>query len=120
MLYQILLYVLIALVAVALLMLLRARKIKEKYVWIWLFLDFLALVVLLLPSKTIDSIAKYMGFVYGSSMVFTAVITVLVVTAIQQASALSRLEEEKRCLVEEIAILNNRVDALDKATQNSK
>lgn len=118
MLYQILLYVLIALVAVALLMLLRARKIKEKYVWIWLFLDLLALIVLLLPNKTIDSIAKYMGFVYGSSMVFTAVIAMLVVTAIQQASALSRLEEEKRSLVEQIAILNSRVDSLEKTVDS--
>ena len=113
MLYTFLFGGLIVVIAVFLLLLLRSRKIKEKYVWLWLGLDFLALILLVLPLDIVDTLSKYLGFVYGSSMVFSIVIVVLIFTAIQQAVSISRLEEERRVLVEEVAILNARVLELE-------
>ncbi|QPK93869.1 DUF2304 domain-containing protein [Actinomyces sp. zg-332] len=113
MIYQILLFALTVVLAIILILLLRSHKIKEKYVSFWLFLDISALIVLLLPSKIIDNISHFLGFTYASNMVFTGVMTILVITTIQQAVNISKIEEERRILTEELAIMQNRVDALE-------
>ncbi len=111
--------VLIILIAVLLVMSLRSRKIKEKYVILWLFLDILAFILLMLPVKLVDKISACLGFVYGSNMVFTVVIAVIIITAIQQSITISQLEENQRVYVEQIAILNNRISNLERKIEEN-
>lgn len=113
MIYQVLLFTLTILLAIFLILLLRSRKIKEKYVYLWLFLDVLALLTLVFPTKFIDGIAHFLGFAYTSNMIFTGVMCILVITTIQQAVNISKLEEERRILTEEVAIMQNRLDSLE-------
>ncbi|WP_341828962.1 DUF2304 domain-containing protein [Trueperella pyogenes] len=89
----------------------RGRVLKEKYVWLWLFLDLLALVLVLWP-QALYAISRLLGFGVPSNLVFFTVIAVLVVVEIHQAITVSRLEEERRRLAEEIAYLRHDVDAL--------
>lgn len=98
---------LVVLVAFLLIDLLRSRKIKEKYVWIWLALDLLALLLLFLPINWVETTANFFGFLYASNMIFAIVIAVLIFAVIHLSASISKLEEDKRVLSEEIAMLNN-------------
>lgn len=108
---QIISLVIIALIGVKLIALVRDRVIKEKYMWLWLFLDLLALIFVIWPTGLVK-ISRLLGVDVPSNLVFFAVLTVLVVVEIHQAITMSRLEEERRRLAEEISYLRHDVDQL--------
>ncbi|QTG76038.1 DUF2304 domain-containing protein [Trueperella pecoris] len=108
---QIISLVVVLAIAAALIGFVRGRVLKEKYVWLWLFLDLLALIFVLWP-QALYAMSRVLGFDVPSNLVFFGVIAVLVIVEIHQAIAVSRLEEERRRLAEEIAYLRHDVDAL--------
>lgn len=99
------------LIGIQLIRFVRHRVIKEKYVWLWLCLDILAIIFILWPSG-LTKIADFAGFDVPSNMVFFVVMAVLVFVEIHQAFTVSKLEEDRRRLTEEIAILRHDVDRL--------
>lgn len=117
--YKLLVVFVTLLIAVFLIRLLRSSKIKEKYVWIWLSLDLLALIAVLLPVNVMTDIAKALGFELASNMVFTVVLAVLVISVIQLSVTVSIFQEQRRRLVEEIAILRYELQELKKSSSTA-
>ncbi|USR79461.1 DUF2304 domain-containing protein [Arcanobacterium pinnipediorum] len=108
---QIVSLIVIVLIGIQLIRLVRNRVLKEKYMWLWLCLDFLALITALWPAG-LYALTSIVGFDVPANMIFFVVIAVLVVMEIHQAIAVSKLEEERRRLAEEIAILHHEVSTL--------
>ncbi|WP_067781752.1 DUF2304 domain-containing protein [Actinomyces vulturis] len=107
----------VLIIAWVILRLLRFHKIKEKYVWLWLFLDLLALISLLFPS-ILHKAATLAGFEVTSNFALTIVLSVVVALALHQAVVVTGLEEDRRRLVEEIALLRHDVTELQSHLPN--
>ena len=110
--YRIFTLVIVVCIGAVLIHLLRHRKIKEKYVWMWLALDVMALGGAIHPAW-VHSVARMAGFEVTSNMVFFAVILLLVVLSIHLAMVVTRLEEDRRTLTEQVAILRHDLDRLE-------
>lgn len=104
MIYRGILLLFILVIAVILTRLVQKKRIKEKYIWLWLSLDFFALLGTIFPSL-VDKVAHMLGFEVTSNMVLVAVISVLVFIQIHQSVTVTRLEEDRRVLTEEVALL---------------
>ena len=59
------------------------------------------------------AVARMAGFEVTSNMVFFAVILLLVVLSIHLAMVVTRLEEDRRTLTEQVAILRHDLDRLE-------
>ena len=110
--YRIFTLVIVVCIGAVLIHLLRHRKIKEKYVWMWLALDVMALGGAIHPPW-VHAVARMAGFEVTSNMVFFAVILLLVVLSIHLAMVVTRLEEDRRTLTEQVAILRHDLDRLE-------
>lgn len=110
--YRIFTLVIVVCIGAVLVHLLRHRKIKEKYVWMWFALDVMALGGAIHPAW-VHSVARMAGFEVTSNMVFFAVILLLVVLSIHLAMVVTRLEEDRRTLTEQVAILRHDLDRLE-------
>ena len=104
--YRIFTLVIVVCIGAVLIHLLRHRKIKEKYVWMWLALDVMALGGAIHPAW-VHAVARMAGFEVTSNMVFFAVIS------IHLAMVVTRLEEDRRTLTEQVAILRHDLDRLE-------
>ena len=102
--YRILLAVFILSIAIVLVRLVQKKQIKEKYIWLWLSLDLLAFLGASFPS-VVERIAHLLGFQLASNMVLVVVVAVLVVLQLHQSVVVTRLEEDRRRIIEEIALL---------------
>ncbi len=113
--YRIFTLVIVVCIGAVLIHLLRHRQIKEKYVWMWLALDVMALGGAIHPAW-VHAVARMAGFQVTSNMVFFGVILLLVVLSIHLAMVVTRLEEDRRTLTEQVAMLRHDLDALEART----
>jgi len=110
--YRIFTLVIVVCIGAVLIHLLRHRKIKEAGGGGWLALDVMALGGAIHPAW-VHAVARMAGFEVTSNMVFFAVILLLVVLSIHLAMVVTRLEEDRRTLTEQVAILRHDLDRLE-------
>jgi hypothetical protein len=114
-------HVLVVLVAVASLAfvgrLLRRRRLSAKYAILWLVLGGIALAVATFPGL-VDTPSRWLGIPSGVTVAFLGAITVLILVCVDYSWELSRLEEHSRTLAQEVALLNQRCDALEASNQD--
>jgi len=91
----------------------RKRKIREQYALIWLTLGFLILVFPFF-KKTLDVAANWVGIHYAPSLLFVFIVFFGIVLGIQFTVIISKLEEKSKKLIQEIGLLKNRVENLEK------
>jgi hypothetical protein len=84
--------------------LLRTRRMREKYA-IWWTLLALAVLVLALNPRILEWAADLIGIGEPTNLLFVASGSVLLAVCIQFSGELSNLEEDRRALCEELAIL---------------
>ena len=92
--------------------LLRRRRLREKYALLWLIVGAGVLLVAFLPVL-LEVAAETLGVRTPSNLLFFVASLVLLVVSVQLSTEVSRLEDETRCLAEEIAIVKL---ALDRAS----
>ncbi len=96
--------------------LVRRRQLREKYALLWLCIG-LAVAVLGLFPRLLDSLAHRVGVASGVSLVLFLGIVFLLLVCLHLSWEMSRLEEETRSLAEEVALLRTQVTtALRRAT----
>ncbi len=84
--------------------LLRTRRMREKYA-VWWTLLAVAVLVLALNPRVLEWAAHLVGIGEPTNLLFVASGSVLLAVCIQFSTELSNLEEDRRVLSEEIAIL---------------
>lgn len=99
--------------------LLRRRQIREKYVWGWLALALAIAIIGLVPGLAVY-LTEFFGFQLPSNMILGGAVLLLLFIAFNQSVEISRLDNDRRRLVEESAIsdlklrqLAERVSALE-------
>ncbi|MBK9159139.1 MAG: DUF2304 domain-containing protein [Micropruina sp.] len=83
--------------------LLRRRQIREKYVWGWLALALAIAIIGLVPGLAVY-LTEFFGFQLPSNMILGGAVLLLLFIAFNQSVEISRLDNDRRRLVEESAI----------------
>jgi hypothetical protein len=99
---------------VVIVVLTRQRKIREQYALIWLAMGSLILVFSLF-KRLLDLIARLVGIYYAPSLLIVLAIFFGLVLGIHFTVVLSRLTENNKRLVQEIGLLKNRVEQVEKS-----
>lgn len=92
----------------------RRKKIREQYALIWLAMSFL-IIVFSIFKKLLDLIARLVGIYYAPSLLIILVIFSGMVLGIHFTVVLSKLTEDNKTLIQEIGLLKNRVEHLEKS-----
>lgn len=93
--------------------LLRRGKLRERHTFWWLIAGALSLFVALFPA-VLDALAALLGIDVPVNLVFFVGIVVLFLVCIQQSTELTRSEERTRTLAERVALLEDRVRAVER------
>lgn len=102
---------------VLLLQLLRTRRMREKYAASWSFLG-VAIIVLAIFPELLERAAQLLGVAQPTNLLFFAGGLVLYLVCIQASVELSRLEEDRRVLVEEVALLRLEVEKITRRLED--
>ncbi len=96
--------------------LIRGRRLKERYALLWLVTG-VVLLVLSLWRGGLNTIAGWLGVSgYPPAILFAAAILFVIIVLLHYSTVLSRLEDEKTVLAQDLALLRQRVDELEHGT----
>lgn len=95
----------------------RQRKIREQYALVWLALGFLILVFSVF-TKMMDFLAHLAGIYYAPSLLIVLIIFFGMVLGVHFTLVISSLAENHRRLIQEMGLLKNRVEDLEKKILN--
>lgn len=94
----------------AILHLLRRRRLREKYAFLWLAVAAGVVVIGFFPGL-LSLGADALGVQTPSNLLFFVASLVLLVVSVQLSTEVSRLEDETRCLAEEVALIRMTLEA---------
>ena len=92
--------------------LIRRQKIRDEYSLIW-FAVALFFLVISISRPLIDTIAAFLGIEYGPAALFLIIITVVLWVLIRFSMLLSEHENKVRTLIQEHAILKERLETIE-------
>jgi hypothetical protein len=93
--------------------LIRGRRLKERYALLWLVTG-VVLLVLSLWRDGLNTIAGWLGVSgYPPAILFAAAILFVIIVLLHYSTVLSRLDDEKTLLAQDLALLRQRIDALE-------
>jgi hypothetical protein len=94
--------------------LIRGRRLKERYALLWLLTGFV-LLVLSAWRGGLNTIAGWLGVSgYPPAILFAAATLFVIVVLLHYSTVLSRLEDDKTLLAQDLALLRQRVDELER------
>ena len=95
--------------------LIRGRRLKERYALLWLVTG-VVLLVLSAWRDGLNTIAGWLGVSgYPPAILFAAATLFVIVVLLHYSTVLSRLDDEKTLLAQDLALLRRRVDDLERA-----
>jgi len=95
--------------------LIRGRRLKERYALLWLVTG-VVLLVLSAWRDGLNTIAGWLGVSgYPPAILFAAATLFVIVVLLHYSTVLSRLDDEKTLLAQDLALLRRRVDDLEHA-----
>lgn len=94
--------------------LLRRRQLRERHAIWWLVAGGLALVAGVFPT-TLEWAASIVGVEVPINLIFFVSIAILFLVCLQHSSELTKLESKTRILAEHIALLELRLDELERS-----
>jgi len=93
--------------------LLRRRRLREKYAALWITVAVVVMIGVLFPNL-LERAAVLVGVTLPINLVFFLGLLLLLVVCVQLSAEVSTLEHETQTLAEEIALLRNRVERLER------
>ena len=96
---------------------LRRHRLRERHATWWLFAGGLALIVGIFPASLVGA-AKLLGVELPVNLVFFVALIILFLVCLQQSSELTSLEAKTRTLVEQAALQDLRIRALEDAVEH--
>ena len=100
-------------------MLVRDNKLEEKYSILWFIFAILILILTIFP-KIIDNVAKFFGIYYAPSLLFLIGFIVLTIYIIHISIVLTKQNKKIVKLVQEHAILEDRLEKIEKNNNKEK
>jgi hypothetical protein len=97
----------------------RTRKLKEEFALLWL-LTSVVLVLTPLVIDYLDMVAYALGIEYPPALIFLLAIITLLLILFQFSLRISRFSEQIKVLVQEVAVLNARIQDLERADSASR
>lgn len=97
----------------------KRNKLLLKYSLMWILLSVLLLVFAIIPQP-IFSLAHMLGFDVSSNFIFTAAIFFLLLLCLGQSRAISQQVAKTIRTTQEIALLNKRLEDLEKLGNDTK
>ena len=94
--------------------LLRRRRLREKYAALWIAVAFFVMVGVIFPHM-LEGLASLVGVTLPVNLVFAGALLLLLLVCIQLSAELSTSEAESQTLAEEVALLRNRVERLERS-----
>lgn len=94
---------------------LRRRRLKERHAVWWFIAGFLALIISVFPA-TLEWFAGLVGVEIPVNLVFFVSSAILFLVCLQHSSELTTLEEKVRVLTEESALLDLRLEGIERRT----
>lgn len=91
----------------------RSRKIRIQYSLLW-FLSAFLLLIFSVFRDLLAIFAKFVNIYYAPSFIIVVIIFIGFVLGIHFSIVLSTLSEENKKLIQEVALLNNRIENLEK------
>lgn len=92
---------------------LRRRHLRERHAFWWLIAGLLALLIAVFPSILVWA-SDTLGFEIPINLVFFACFLVLFLVLLQHSSELTKQEGRSRRLAEEVALVKERLEELEK------
>ena len=92
--------------------LLRSRSLQQRYVYLWSFLIGGVTLLALWPQAAI-SFATFIGFETAANLLLSFASFILLISLISNSVSVSALERDKEKLVEDIALLEERISTLE-------
>lgn len=96
---------------------LRRRALRERHAIWWLIAGVLALIIGVFP-QTLVWAAGLLGVEVPTNLVFFVSVFILFLVSIQHSSELTRTEDHTRILAEKVALLELRINELEKSSQS--
>ncbi len=94
--------------------LIRGRRLKERYALLWLVTG-VVLLVLSVWRDGLNTIAGWLGVSgYPPAILFAAAILFVIIVLLHYSTVLSRLDDEKTLLAQDLALLRQRVEGLER------
>lgn len=93
--------------------LVRRRKLREEYSWLWL-LTTATMFILVLKYDWLGAISSMIGTVLPTSTLFIGAIFFLMILSIQFSVRISRLTDQVKNLVQENALLREKIQEINK------
>ena len=91
----------------------RRRALAEKYSLLWLVMS-VVILLLAIARPALDRIAPILGIYYAPSALFVAGFVGLLVILLYFSAVITKLTREARIAAQQIGILRERVDELEK------
>jgi hypothetical protein len=98
---------------------LRRRQLRERHAIWWFAAGVVALIISIFPNL-LTIFANYLGFEVPANLAFFAALLVLFLVALQTSAELTQVETHNRRLAEQLALVELRVDKLEKRIRNSE
>jgi hypothetical protein len=93
--------------------LIRKRKLREEYSILWL-IGSVVLIVFSIWRRLVDIIADFVGVAYAPAILLLTGILFGVLMFLHFTVVISKQADENKTLAQEIALLKNRIDKLEK------
>jgi hypothetical protein len=91
----------------------RRRALSEKYSLLWLVMS-VVILLLAIARPALDRIAPILGIYYAPSALFVAGFVGLLIILLYFSAVITKLTREARIAAQQIGILRERVDELEK------
>ena len=102
---------------ISILDLVRRRRLREEYSWLWL-LTSLSLFVLVIKYSWLVAITKSIGAVVPTSTLFIGALIFLMMLSVQFSVRISRLTDQVKNLVQENALLREKIEGIIRTTND--
>ncbi|RKY76717.1 hypothetical protein DRQ15_01390 [candidate division KSB1 bacterium] len=114
--------ILIAFLSICLLFLIlnliRRKRLKEEYALLWLITGVI-LVLVPLFSDYIDQVAHFFGVYYEPGLIFAIAILCLLVILFHYSVIISKLTEQNKVLIQDLALLRKKLEDLEAKLSNT-
>ena len=98
-------------------LLMKKNRFEPRYTLLWIFSGFVMLLLALFP-RLLDWFARLVGIYTPVNALFAAIIFIILMLMISFTSIISKEKQEIVRLIQELAILENRVRELEKSSKS--
>ncbi|MBC2693746.1 MAG: DUF2304 domain-containing protein [Desulfobacteraceae bacterium] len=103
-------------ISIVILNLVRRRKLREEYSWLWL-LTSTSLFIMVIKYNWLLAVTKAIGAVLPTTALFIGALIFLMILSVQFSVRISRLTDQLKILVQENALLSDKIDKIGSETQ---